>query len=321
MSAYRAQVAQAIEAVEILGPLRYAWRGRRSRLPPAALLDLLDAAACRRHLLAGLREELYWSFYCRGGTVPARWGESAPPPAGGRLLRDLAAANTGHGGWEPGWTVERVDGEEAVVVSSRLRVRAPRAACRSDSGELLPGTAVSLALPAERPALSPGFVTLVGDSGEESSTGVVRVYWHVTHRGAAPLVGALTSKLNAAAVPFRLKLLDHPARFDRCDAAVLYLDAADFTALRHWCVALAAELSGSLRPAVPALTLALAPGVAAAEDDGTGESFGVVRCTLVAEGLLDAHERDEDPFSAVAARFAGAGVDLDAPYRARAHVL
>jgi hypothetical protein len=316
VSPHREQVAAALDAVAIRGPMQYAWLGRRSRLPPAALRAELDAPARRAHLLSCLREELYWSFYCRGEVVQARWGEPEPSSADASLVRALAAANAASGGgWEPGWTVERTEGEDAVAVSPRLRVRVPAAACR---GTVAPGAAISLPVPKDLPALSPGFFSMVGDAGDEVGAGVVRVYWHVTRAGAPALVRALTARLNAETLRFRLKVVDHPLRFDRCDAAVLYLRARDLPPLRGTLASVAAALGGVLRRRVPAFTLALAPGVGLAEDDGAGESFGVRRCALLAAGILEAHELraggGAERLQAVAARFARDGVDIDAPY-------
>ena len=66
------------------------------------------------------------------------------------------------------------------------------------------------------------------------------------------------------------------------------------------------------------MTLPLAPGLAFAEDPGTGESFGTHRCLLLAEAALTAAERDlqapEERLEVVRERFAEAGTTLDAPH-------
>jgi type III HopA1-like effector protein len=318
VSRYRDQVADALGAVAIRGPLRYAWLGRCSRGPRAALRDEFDAPARRDYLLGCLREELYWSFYCRGGVVPARWGELGPVSVDPLLAREIAAANAGRGGWQAGWTVERMDAEGVLVTSGRLRARLPVAACRAEHGAVEARAAVSVPMPAQVPALSPGYWTLLGQTGDEIEGGVLRVYWHITRRGVPAFVRALTAGLNRQTVPFRLKVADHPLRFDRCDAAVLYLRPDDFAELRPLLASLALELASRLRPREPAFTLALAPGVGLAEDHGTGESFGARRCALLAEGILDAHERRASRLisrvEAVVARFERAGLEIDAPY-------
>jgi hypothetical protein len=302
VSRYRDQVAAALAAVQIIGPTQYAWLGRRSRRLSAALDLALDDAERRRHLVSCLREELYHSFYCHGRPVAARWGAPQPPFADPTLLDALSQANRGRGSWDSGWTVERVDSGEVVVADSRLRVRVGAADCR------VTDAAASVRLPKELPALSPGFWFAVSDAPAGRSD--VRVYWNVTYGGAPTLVEALTLRLNGDGLPFRLKVADHRSRFERCDAAVLYLDAEVFGCVRPTLREIAA--AARLDPAVPSFTLELVPGVGLAEDDD-GESFGARRCALLADAIVLGDD--------VAERFAADGVDIDAPYRAGRHVL
>jgi hypothetical protein len=313
---YRRQIAEALRAVTIRGATRYAWLGHASRPLPRALEAELDDAACRAYLVSCLGEELYWSFYCRGRPVPARWGEPEPVAPDPWLAAALSDANTGRGSWERGWTVETVEGPDAVVANGAVRARIPRRDCRGPAG-VRPGAAVSLRLPKELPSLSPGFYTAVGDASADppSSPGVVRAYWHVTRAGAPDLVRALTERLNAAEVPFRLKVADHPFRLDRCDAGVLYLPGADLGPVRETLLDVAAALTAHLRPEIPAFTLPLAPGVGLGEDDGRAESFGTRRCRLLAEGIVRAHVDGGTGLAAVAERFAEDGLEIDAPYR------
>jgi hypothetical protein len=193
----------------------------------------------------------------------------------------------------------------------------PLAACDA-VGTPSVGALVTLPAPATPSAVSPGFLTLLR-GGDSEDGAVVRVYWHVTCAGAVPLVRALTSRLGGAGVPFRLKVADHPLRFDRADAAVLYLPGAAFAAVRGDLAAVASELRPCLRPQPPVFTLPLAPGVGLAEQRAdTAESFGQARCTLLAEGLVEARERRMRAgarLRVVAERFARAGLTLEAPYR------
>ena len=318
---YRAQVASALTGAKVIDSSTYVWLGRRSR-PVAAAIDAeLDEPRRRRRLVASLREELYASFYCPGRPVEARSGEPEPTSPDPWLLMELAEANAGRGSWEPGWTVVRLDDDEVVVEKDGLRARAAVADCRGGDEAIGPGAALSLRLPKELPQLSPGFYTVVGDTPSSSPSGaVVRVYWNVDATVASALVHALVSRLNAATVPFRLKVGDHPFRLDRCDAAVLYLDELAYRRADGTISDVAGALAGRLLPQVPAFTLPYAPGVALAEDDGDGESFGTRLCGLLADGIVTMHERrvaDPDAqLDAVADRFAAAGVDIDAPYLA-----
>ncbi|WP_028062597.1 T3SS effector HopA1 family protein [Solirubrobacter soli] len=301
MSLYRQQVRGVLRAVTILPPDRYEWLGRRSGHAPEGAPD--------SYLVHGLTQELYTSFYCRGRVGPARWGE--PDPAGGdaRLAYAVARADTGRGGRDGGWTVERTDGEMVVLARGGLRLRAARSDCEDE------GATVSVPLPAGPSPFSPGFLTLLGDAGDVRGTELVRAYWHVTERGAAALVGALTRHLNAAGVPFRLKIAHHAHLFDRCDAAVLYIGLDTFRAQREHLAGVAERLACWLRPFTPAFALALRPGLGLAEDHGGPQSFGERRCAQLAEGLVEAGPAGEDErLAVVERRFARDGVALDAPY-------
>ncbi len=321
MSGYRDQVMAAVRAVTIRSPTGYAWFGHPSRPLPKSLLGQLSSLECRRHLIASLREELYSSFYSTGGPVPARWGKAQPAAADPGLTTALSDANPGEGSWEPGCVVHSCHGDEAVISTPRLRVRIPAAHCRADGGgPITAGTSVSVRLPKELPALSPGFLMVVGEAQFEAiaSSGTVRVYWHVTASGAPALVRALCSRLNAENLPFRLKVADHPVRFDRCDAAVLYLPIEAFESVRGSLAHVAATLTSRLRPKIPAFTRVLAPGVGLAESPETGESFGEHRCRLLADGIVNADERGVEPgaarVDAVIASLGANGVQIDAPY-------
>lgn len=321
MSVYRNQIAAALRAVTIRGPTRYAWLGRSSRPLPRSVDAELDGAERRSYLVACLREELYSSFYCHGGPVPARWGQPEPFTPDPWLAEAMSQANTGHGSWQPGWTVKRAGDDEAVVASPRVRARIRVRDCEALGGSVTPGAAVRVRLPKELRALSPGFYTVVSDATAdlEFAGSVVRVYWNVNRAGAPALVELLASRLNAERAPFRLKVADHPFRLDRRDAAVLYLEGDAFRALRGALRTVATALSTRVRPGIPAFTLELAPGVGLAEDEG-GESFGTRLCALLADGIVRGHEqgvmRIGDRIDAVAARFAENGIAADAPYLA-----
>ena len=314
---YRAQVRDVLRVVSLRSSTRYAWLGSASRALAPAVLARLSEEERRAQLVSSLREELYASFYSQGRAGPAL--RAAPMPTGPdpALQSALSEANTGSGSWEPGWSVERADADEPLVSRAGLRMRVARGDLRGA------GAIVSRRLANELPGVSPGFYTAVGDAPLERAP-ELRVYWNADAAGAPSLVHALTARLNGSAVPFRLKIVDHPARFGRCDAAVLYLAGDAFVAMRRELLDVAA--GARLRPPTPVFTLPLARGLAAAEDTADGDSFGMHRCGLLAEAIVrGAGARGlAARLEAVAATFAEHGVDLDAPYlelTRRPHVL
>jgi hypothetical protein len=323
MTGHRAQVADALRAARITSSTSFAWFGARSRPLPPSLVASAPPATARRYLVDTLERALYRSFYTQGGPVPAQPDRGGSTRADDGFVRRLSAANHGSGGWEPGWTVTRVERQTVHVESGGLSVNASVADCRAPNGRHTVGNTVSLRRPKELAAGAPGFFLALGDEhgGAGRDEVEVRVYFHVTAAGALPLVGTCTRLLNAARIPFGLKVLDNPAGFTRCDAAVLYLARDGFAAVRELLAVIVSSCAPHLRQAPPAFTKPLAAGVGLGEHlPHLGTSFGSNRCRLLAEGIVAAHERGErvleDRVDTVARTFADHGVDLDTPYLA-----
>ena len=321
VSRYREQVALALRAIRISSPTSYVWFGTNSQPLARALTAALPRRAAEEYLVAGIQDELYRSFYCQGRPVPFRPDHASPRRPDHGFVDALSAANTGRGGWDAGWCIEEVGDEALVVARNGLRVRVRASECKPVFARRTAGAAVALRRLKEHRAASPGFYTALGDVEQEFADDdiEVRVYFNVTADGAVALIAAATRCLNQAAVPFNLKVFDHPASFGRCDAAVLYLRHGDFDRARRSLRAIVSACAGHLRDATPAFAKPLTVGVALGEHrPSLGASFGTSRCGLVARAILDAKERSwkhlPERLSAVARRFADSGLDLDVPY-------
>lgn len=318
---FREQVSLALRAVTVRSANSYAWFGCPSRPLPRVVAAAFAPGAEREYLIARIEQELYRSFYIRGRPMAHLAGDLPHRGSDPEFVEALSAANSGRGGWDGGWLVESVEGEQLQVARRGLRMRVRTSDCRPARVPYARGALVSVGRAREHRAASPGFYFATGDA--EAPRGhdelQVRVYFHVTAAGAAPLVAIATRLLNEAGVAFSLKVLDDPASFSRCDAAVLYLCDGDFSRLRGALRAIAARSAPHLLPDVPAFTKPLAPGVAVGEHLARhGASFGTSRCRFLAEGVVVAHERGSKPLAdrldAVAERFAARGLDVDAPY-------
>lgn len=319
MSRHREQVRAAVEAARVRSSTSYSWGGRSSPRLPREVAAALSPAATRTYLVSSLQSELYGEFYCRGG-VPVEPGPSPPPAPRGRtpFVEDLSVANNGRGYVERDWVVRRIDGERAVVHRDGLDLWVDRRDCDVGSGEWPgPGRRIGVRFPKENLASSPGFYLALGNRPAPVGP-MVRVYWDVAADGAAVLIGAITSLLNRAGVAFQAKVLQDPGRFARADAAVLYMARPDFVDHRDTVREVRAAVGRYLGGLCPAFTRKLAAGVGLAEDPGHGDSFGMHRCGLVAEGIIRAHEDGrrslEDRVESVVEVFAEADVDIDAPY-------
>ena len=311
----------ALRAVAVESPAVYSWFGRRSRALPATVLSSLPEGAAREHLVQSLEGVLYRSFYTQGVPVPLSPHSAMPAPPDPTFVSTLSRSNAGRGGWEAGWHITRVERQALIVVADGLSARAARADCRARLGSHATGTAVSVRRPKEHRWASPGFYTALGDvePGAGPDDLEVRVYFHLTSAGAAPLIAHCTTVLNRARVPFVLKVVDNPAGYVRCDAAVLYLDDGGFRRARAHLRAIAAGCGAHLRAPTPAFTKRLADGVALSEHRAaSGASFGASRSRLLAESIVDAYERGliglDARLAEAAQRFAEDGLSLERPY-------
>ena len=313
MIAERERLAEAVRAVEVLPPYDYRWLAREGPSIPRNLQPVIAAVDARAQLRATLQLQLYRSFYCPGTVVaepPEVFGSREPTS----FLEQLAAANAGAGRWEPGWTVRGRDGDALLAARDGLTVRADVGEWRAN------GDGAALRLPKDSYGRSPGFYVAYADAPFEPETEplVLRLYWNVRADGAARLVRCTTSLLNTERVPFLLKVVNHPDRYLRCDGAVLYLPAVEWERAAPLLARLQAALAPVVRLVVAPFTERLADGLSVAESPPGGESFGMHRCGLLADGLIRSAEIGATTLDArlavVAEQFAAAGIDLARPH-------
>jgi hypothetical protein len=143
----------------------------------------------------------------------------------------------------------------------------------------------------------------------------VRFYFNVAPAGGPLLLRELSSRFEYGCVPFQAKVPVVPTGYDRTDAGVLYLSDADVAVAANLVAAAYAALGATVRPDVPMFALRLAPGLAFAESPPNGDSFGMHRCDLIAEGLVRAFERGasgiEDRVAIVRERLTEYGLDVE----------
>jgi hypothetical protein len=135
-------------------------------------------------------------------------------------------------------------------------------------------------------------------------------------------MSSLTRQLNKTTIPFTFKVLYNPSDYDRYDSGVLYFERSNYEAVRQVLSSIYPEERSHFRTEVPLFTKVLAPGLSLAEEPdckfATIESFGMNRCQIVANGLLEARQQgDESPETRMACirqHFSLLGIDLKQPY-------
>jgi hypothetical protein len=257
---------------------------------------------------AGLAGALYAHFYCMPSAPPA------PAPPADRFLAQLRAANPVRQRMQAGWSLIQIDQTGVLLAdSSGAQRRAAIQEIAPYAGGLVPGQPVRVAVPRETVSGPGGHYVVFGRPVPEARTGrQVRFYWNVPAEAAARFL-ELGAGLERRRIPFQAKVPVAPELYGRADCGVLYLALEDVEAALDLVADGYSALKPTIRPSTPLFARRLAPGLAFAESPPTGESFGMNRCRLVAEGLVAACERGTNDaagrMAAVCERFVGYGLD------------
>jgi hypothetical protein len=310
-------VLQAIRAAEILSPAAVRVGGERMERAPAGPGPEATPVPL-------LTEALYTRAYAR------RLGWPVPQPAGpgpdDDLVPALSAANPGRERWEPGWQVRQALSTGRVLAerhgTARFLWPGEFIASGAPGTPPRPGALITLWRPRESATLQPGFYFAFGEAGWEDEAALLRVYWNVSPAGAPRLTSAVAAAMNRWGVPFRYKCLSRRSLYPRTDAAVLYVARRGWRLVRELVLEVHAALAPELGADTPLFARPLARGMALAEDPGTGDSFGMSRCRMLAEGLWEAwragHHGTRERLRAVREAFERGGVSLDRPWTAAA---
>jgi len=321
-------VTQLLGAVEILGPDAFRFAGSE----PIAVHEPLAVHAGRDpglppllegERVAALQHCLYRQGYARrftGRPRPIAEPENPDEPFVAELMRAHASRDR----WDAGWRIYQVGkgGRVFVTKGDRFRAAPPGQFLIAGRRGMPPreGDEAQLRLEGASRKLQAHFIHLFGETPADQfdEFSLTRFYFHVSAQGAPNLVAALSRELNRFGAPFMLKCLDAPAGYDRADAFTLYAARRMGRIVAEIAVAVCRDLAGALRPEAPLFAKPLLRGLAAADDPGTGESFGMHRCRLTAEAIWrawrDGSQGAQARLDALAAGFAREGLDLARPY-------
>ena len=322
-----AQLTKIVRAVEVRSDDSFNFAGRHFSLAAQMPGHMQHAHGFARAeanpLVALLEQALYQHCYCR--TFDGGLRDEQPLNVQGiDLTPALSEANSTRERWDAGWQVYQIlpSGQILAHKDGRTRALWPGEFLSTDAPgmALRPGMNLSVFFMRETRTMQPGFYFAFGEAqaGELDNFSLARLYWNVRAEGAVTLMRTVTRGLNRFQVPFRLKSLTNSAFYTRNDAAVLYVDKRFFRVTARVLADIYEEVSQHLRPDAPLFTKPLADGLALAEEPYTGESFGMQRCRILAEGILSAHARGARDEAArleeVERHFAAYGLKLEAPY-------
>jgi hypothetical protein len=128
----------------------------------------------------------------------------------------------------------------------------------------------------------------------------------------------VTSASNRARLPFRLKMVDHPARFTRCDSIIFYIDKSNYVSAREIFEKSYPKFRSYLKNGTPVFTKPISFGLGIAEDPPSGISFGLHKCKILAEGIVRAYEQHKtklnERLEVVVHCFVENKINLERPY-------
>ncbi len=228
MTDYSEQIKLAIKATVFYSGTTYSCFGKQPIKIPPRIQRVMTPRTARNYALTQLQSNLYSDFYVSGARAANAFGDSGGLAGSARFVESLSAANTGVGHWENGWQVLETTPGDVLVRKNALTLCVPRN-CLSPADECLAaGTTVRLRLPKEWLRISPGYYLALSDQADDAGEEhpLVRLYWNIQPEGAEILVRTATRWLNEARLFFKLKLLNNPTAYTRCDAGVLYFRKA-----------------------------------------------------------------------------------------------
>lgn len=235
----------------------------------------------------------------------------------------LHSCNRGSGYFDPGWSVVRLESDGTLAVTKRgltLHIEPEKHLQRGENAAV--GELVAIRMPCN--LVQNGFYVAVSNAGLRSDSHpnrepeIVRIYFNFSPEGAAAVMGSLTRQLNDILIPFTFKTLYNPGEYRRYDSGVLYFEKSNYEAVRLVLETVYAQTKAHFNTDVPLFTKILAPGLGLAEEPDRKfvdeESFGMNRCQIIANGLLEAcHSLDDSPqgrMTSILKQFSRVGVEL-----------
>ena len=318
-------ITPIFKSVVIMNPSTFLFRGEPVQVAPGPVQPLPGFPSHplpSLPMVRDLQSMLYSRSYIRNidDPLPSTTTFTSDPT----FVQRLSQGNRSQQRWEAGWNIYAIapNGVVSVQKGDRQRNIVPGEFLSSLPPGVMPqaGTTVTVLAPRESVNAQPGFYFAYGETLTDSwdDHSLLRFYFHVASETSPELMESLTLNLNRYQVPFRMKALTEPAMYQRSDATVLYVARRYYDITARIVHDLPSAIAGQLREDTPLFTKTLLPGVGMAEDPNTGESFGMHRCRMLAEGIVDAwmnsDQSVEGRMNSVAARFAGSGFRLDLPY-------
>ncbi|MEH2362416.1 T3SS effector HopA1 family protein [Nostoc sp.] len=234
----------------------------------------------------------------------------------------LHSNNKGKGSFHPNFRVvkEEVDGSLAVEYFGIIVHIERESHLRLQDRSATVGDIVAVSMPSNQ--LKLGYYTAIGDAVSLSDGLRVFIYFNFNPEGAVAFMKGLTTQLNTMQVFFTFLVDYNPDNYGRYYSGLVSFYSNDYKLAIQVIKSLYEENQSQFQHQVPIFNKVLAPGISLAEkpefEFNFMENFGMNRCQIVANALLEAHKNGDESKEArmkyILQHFDYFKIDLERPY-------
>jgi len=240
------------------------------------------------------------------------------------LLQD---ANHGTGFLDPDWVVVVAKNDQVQIAKDGLHLWVTPSVHLA-VGSMPPGSsAQELSLPADptvgtsvclrmpNSLFAGEYYIAIGNEGEPvAEQPRIVVSFNISAAGAPVLMEALSQGLNHAACRFIFKTLNQPLQYGRFNAAILEIEAENYSILRSMLQVASERIDPHLSDPVPLFSYRLAAGIGLVESPIDDTDFGLSRCELLAQALLESDSLALSRREMIREKFIQQSLDWTRPY-------
>jgi HopA1 effector protein family len=243
------------------------------------------------------------------------------------FYEELHQNNHGKGYFDPDWLVLRLEPDGSMAVTKGgLTMHVEPDLIQHGAKSVKVNNLVGILMPKNRQ--QNGFYVAISNKGQDrqgnpdTNLGAGGIYFNINPGGAIALMDILTSQLNVAEISFSFQVLYNSSGYGRYDSGVLNFERSDYPEIHKILQTVYIEHQSYFQPEVPLFTKFLAPGLSLAEEPTqkftAQESFGINRCQIIANALLEAWQKGnnsiEERINTIHKHFGEQLVDLQRPY-------
>jgi HopA1 effector protein family len=298
-------------------------------------LQQLPATTQDNYRRLQLQNFLYGAYFSGSSYVELATPVTTDPPQAQHLENNTARGlniefdrclrqhNCGTGFFDPGWQITEIDRDGHLQVTKdclTLSIVRERHLSPTQRSATI-GDTVEILMPSN--TIDDLYYVAIGDGGKAENSQMVAIYFNVSTEGAVALMKSITTALNQLKLPFTFKVLHDPANCEACyDATILTINCQDYCGTEPLLRQIYQLNQSYFKPAIPAFTKLLAPGLSIAElpdcPDLGDRDFGQHCCQIISDALLSARQQNDESSSnrqlLIRQFFARQGLAWEQPY-------